>query len=66
MGRGVGGEAPAGYFTLNYYSPPTKKKKFNQMSACAADRIICLRRTSVPICRPSIVKHYLHDRWADR
>jgi hypothetical protein len=21
MGRGCGGEAPAGYFTLNYYSP---------------------------------------------
>jgi hypothetical protein len=30
MGRGCGDEAPAGYFTLNYYSP---QKKFNQMSA---------------------------------
>jgi hypothetical protein len=24
MGRGCGGEAPAGYFTLNYYNPPPK------------------------------------------
>jgi hypothetical protein len=29
MGRRCRGEAPAGYFTLNYYSSP----KFNQMSA---------------------------------
>jgi hypothetical protein len=33
MVRGCEGEAPAGYFTLNYYTPPQKKKKFNQMSA---------------------------------
>jgi hypothetical protein len=34
MERGCGGETPAGYFTLNsYIPPPKKKKKINQMSA---------------------------------
>jgi hypothetical protein len=32
MGKSCGGEAPAGYFTLNYYNPSENSTKYPPMS----------------------------------
>jgi hypothetical protein len=59
MGRECGGEAPAGYFTLNYYSPPPKNstkcppmisaQKQTKISKTIYEQKISLRLTTIMI-----------------
>jgi hypothetical protein len=53
----VGGEATAGCFTLNYYSPPPPK--FNQISAYAPGIVLSAQLVGIQISATKQVLFYL-------